>query len=85
MAYPDSVTNAATIAPGGSLTASGVTAGMTKYGHDQNLRLQMTLDDVFATFSSDTIKDPLGMDIPNAIFLKLGGDAKRGTQSMTIG
>jgi len=84
MAYPDSVTTV-TSAAGGSLGDSLVSVAMQKKAIDQNLRLQMTLDDVFASFQSPVISHPDGMDIPNSIFLNLGGEAKRGTHSQTIG
>lgn len=84
MAYPDSVARV-TPNPGGSLTASKVTAGMRKEMIDQELRLQMTLDDVFVNFSSPVIEQPDGMDVPNAVMLRLGADAKKGTHSITIG
>lgn len=83
MAYPDSVTRVTPNA-GGSLTDSGVTAGMRKLAIDNQLRLQMTLDDVFSDFQSEVIKDPDGMDIPNSIFLRFGTTPMKGSHRITV-
>jgi hypothetical protein len=74
-------------------TGTDVAAGTTLTGNtalqkealDQNLRLKMTLDDVFASFQSETIMDTDGIPIPDAIFLNIGAEAPKGANSITMG
>lgn len=79
--YP-SAGAAGSILAGPTLEAS---SKLRKEALDQNLRLRLTLDDVFANFQSEVISDVEGVQIPNAIFLNIGAEAPKGSNSITMG
>ena len=79
VSYPGTVYN---VAAGPSTTGN---LELRKEALDQNLRLRMTLDDVFASFQSEVITDTDGVPIPDAIFLNIGAAAPKGSTSIVMG
>ncbi len=65
--------------------AVATNTALRKEALDQNLRLQMTLDDVFVTFSSPVIKDTDAIPVGNEIMLNVGAEAPRGSNSISMG
>lgn len=80
--YPTDTSTPVNVKAGASLTGN---TELRKEALDQNLRLRMTLDDVFASFQSEVITDTDGVAIPDAIFLNIGAEAPKGSNSITMG
>ena len=59
---------------------------LRKEAIDKKLRMDVMIDDVYEQFSSDVVKDPDGMHIPESIFLKLSAeqDGSKGANSVTL-